>query len=455
MSLFNEGAEQALVAKLLLDPRQIAVVSGAVQPEDFYVSEYREAYRVMLRLAQDRKPFDIVALQAAGVDIDILDLTLAHHAPLEDYAATIKATAFRRKVVAASDRIARAATDGEENLMAVLQDAFTDVVRGTEQGSLSAPTQAVDDYLMSLEDRMAGDVVGMRYGVPVLDDHLLPAGPGDFAIFAARPSVGKSAMAENVADQWAQAGKGPVLFVSLEMTKDAILDRTLSRHTGIAARKIIQGDLTEEEYNTVREAAGLLKQRDLIFLANGFATSSDVRAAAAKTKMLNDGKLAGIIVDYIQILKDPGDSEVQRVTRISRNLKAIAVENECPVLALSQMSRRIEQENREPELSDLRESGSLEQDADVVVMMTRPLESPILRVYVKKQRQGSVGKFNLHFDGDHSTFTRPAMAPLASMLSPEPEVLAERELGWLASMLSPFVKETPEPEVLAERELGW
>lgn len=404
-SLFAEGAEQALVAKLLLDPREIAMVSGAVAPEDFYISDYREAYRTMLRLSSENRSVDIVALQSEGVSIDVLDLTPAHHAPLLDYAATIKAMSFRRKVAAAGDRIARAAQDGGENLMSILQDAVTDVVRGSEQGAISSPREAVEDYLGTLAGRMAGENLGLTYGVAGLDQHLLPAEGGDLIIMAARPSVGKSAMAEAVADHWARLGKGPVLFASLEMKKSKIIDRTLSRITGISANKIIRGDLTEEELESVRAAARGLADRPLIFLDNGFATTADLRSAAAKTKMLHDGRLAGVVVDYMQILKDPGDQEVQRVTRISRNLKAIAVENDCPLIALSQFSRRVEEERREPELRDLRESGAIEQDADVVVAMQRPLGNEVMRVFVLKQRQGAVSKFGIRFDGDHSTFS--------------------------------------------------
>lgn len=426
MSLHSEKAEQGLVARLLLDPRQIALVSGEVAPEDFYVSAYREAFRVMLRLQEERKSVDIVALQAEGIDVDVLDLTPAHHAPLTDYAGQIKTAAFRRKVLAAADRVGRAAAGGTDDLMAVVSDAFTDVVRGSEQGSVTGSGPAMDEYLGSLAGRLAGENLGMKYGIPKMDDRLLPAEGGDLIIMAARPSVGKSAMAENVADQWARAGKGPVLFVSLEMRKAKIIDRTLSRYTGISANKIIQGHLTDEEYEQVKAEAEKLKLRPMVWLDNGFATTADVRSAAAKTRLLHDGKIGGIVVDYLQILKDAGDQEVQRVTKISRNLKAIAVENDCPLLALSQFSRRVELERREPELSDLRESGAIEQDADVVIAMQRQLDHPVMRVYILKQRQGSIGNFAINFDGDTSTFSEGHSLTLADRVA-ETE---DNALGW-------------------------
>lgn len=415
MTLYSEGAEQGLVARLLLDPRQIALIQDKVGPDDFYIPAYRQAYRVMLELQQERKVPDIVSLQARGVDVDVLDLTPMHHAPLDSYAEEIKHSSFRRKVLAASDRVARAAELGDGDLMSVVSEAFTEIVQGTEQGDLATSSEAVDDYLGTLAERIAGEGLGMTYGVPKMDGHLLPAEPGDLIIMAARPSVGKSAMAENVADHWARLDQGPVLYVSLEMRKTKIIDRTISRYSGIGANKVIRGQLDPEEVEVVQAEAARLRDRPIVWLDNGFATSADVRAAAAKTRLLYEGKLAGIVVDYLQILKDPGESEVQRVTRISRNLKAIAVENDCPVLALSQFSRRMEQERRDPVLSDLRESGAIEQDADVVIAMTRTLESPVMSVHILKQRQGSVGKFGLHFEGDTSTFTELRAEHLAAM----------------------------------------
>jgi replicative DNA helicase len=424
--MFSEGAEQGLVAKLLLDPRKIALVNGLVSPEDFYVSDYRQAYRVMLELAAERKPFDIVALQSAGVDVDVLDLTPAHHAPIEEYAATIKEKAFRRSVMGMADRLGRAAEDGDSDLMVVLQESLAEVIRGTDAGGMTTPTQAVEDYLGTLAGRMAGEGVGLTYGIPGMDERLLPAEPGELIVMAARPSVGKSAMAENVADHWSRLGKGPVLFVSLEMKKTKIMDRTLSRYTGISANKIIRGDLTAEELELVKAEAEKLRSRPIIWLDNGFATSGDVRAAAAKAKMLNDGKLAAIVVDYMQILKDmPGSDLRHKVTFISSMLKAIAVENECPVLALSQFSRSVAVERRDPELTDLRESGAIEQDSDVVIAMTRNLESPVMGVHILKQRQGSVSKFGVHFDGDHSLFK-----PLSTWSNPLAAEAKEDSLEW-------------------------
>lgn len=434
-NLYSEGSEQALIAKLLLDPAQIPLIAGAVSPEDFYISDYREAFRVMLRLTEERKSVDIVALQASGLDVDVMDLTPGHHAPLEQYAATIRTTAFRRKVLAAADRVGRAAESGAEDLMSTVQEAFSAVARGDEAGSLSTPGDAVDDYLGTLSARMAGEVPALTYGVPGMDNILLPAQPGELIIMAARPSVGKSAMAENVADHWASLGRGPVVFVSLEMKKSAILDRTLSRKTGISAEKIIRGTLDEGELEAVRGAAGALRSRPILFLDNAFATTSDVRTAAAKAKVLHDGKLAGIVVDYLQILKDmPGSDLRHKVTFISGMLKAIAVENDCPVLALSQLSRSSASERRDPELTDLRESGSIEQDADTVIAMSRGLDDPIMRIFVLKQRQGRVGQFRVKFDGNHSVFTEPPMVTLGDMVAttaPAPDPTpAEEMLSW-------------------------
>jgi replicative DNA helicase len=424
VSLFNEGAEQALVARLLLDPKQIALVSGEVSPEDFYIKAYKDAYLTMIRMTQEGKTPDIMALQSAGVDIDVFDLTAGHHAPIGEYAAIIRRLAFNRRVAAAADRVGRAAEQGADDVMAVFQEAFTDVIRGADQGGVLSSHSATESYLDTLSARVAGEDVGWTYGVPGMDEALLPAEPGEMVIIAARPSVGKSALAEFVADQWSQLNRGPVLFVSLEMKARAIMHRTMSRYTGISAEKLIRGLIDEEDQKLIDAAAPIIKARSIVFVDSGFSTSHTVRTAAAKTRMLNDGRLGGIVVDYSQKLMDEGDQEVQRVTKISRMLKAIAVENDCPMLALSQFSRKVELEKREPILSDLRESGALEQDADTVVALQRPsLDSKLMRMFVLKQRQGRISNFTVGFDGDHTTFFEAPVwhAPPAPE-EPEPEL---------------------------------
>lgn len=425
----NVEAERALVARLLLDPSQIAVVASEVSAEDFYVSAYRQAFRLMVDLSTEGKAIDIVTLQAAGADVDPLDLTGAHHGALTDYAAIIRKDAFRRKVLAATDRVARAAEHGEVDLMAAVQAAFADLAQESGPGKLASSSAAVDDYLVELTKRMAGVRTGLTYAsVPGLDGILLPAMPGDLIILAARPGVGKSAMALALAHHWAELGDGVVLFVSLEMKRNQILDRLAARLSGIGSKKIITGDLSTDEYLGLTAALEASRSLAIEYLDDRFSTSATVRSMAARVGMQR-GKLAAIIVDYLGILKDPGDNEVQRIGRITGNLKAIAGEAECPVLALSQLNRGVEmREDKHPRLSDLRDSGAVEQDADIVIGLTDM--SPMMDVEVLKQRQGANGRLRVRFDGNTTTFHE--QGPWRSPLAPEATktVEAEPTLSW-------------------------
>lgn len=407
--LSHPEAERALIARLLLDPVQIPLVSGDLTGDDFAVAAYGEAFRAMVKLAEGGQPVDIVTLQAAGADVDPLDLTGAHHGPLESYAAIIRGDAFRRKVVTAAKKVERAAERAEGDLMAVIQTAFAGVISGSEQANLSSSSAAVDDYLIELTKRMAGVRVGLTYGIPGLDRALNPALPGDLLILAARPGVGKSAMALAVAHHWATLGDGPVLFVSLEMTRNQLMDRLTSRVAGVSAQKIIKGSLTDEEKSSVDYSlSDVIRGLPIHYLDNRYSTSATVRSTAARVKMQNGGKLAAIVVDYIGILKDQGDQEVQRIGKITGQLKALAGEAGCPVLALSQLNRQVEMRgDKHPGLSDLRDSGAVEQDADIVIALTRRGSDVKMDIEILKQRQGQVGRFSVRFDGDTSSFYAP------------------------------------------------
>jgi replicative DNA helicase len=399
-------AERALVARLLLDPSQIPLIASELSHEDFFVDSYAEAFKTMVRLSSAGKAVDIVTLQAAGADVDPLDLTGAHHGALTDYAAIIRQDAFRRKVLAAVDRVARAAEYGDGDLMSTLQSAFVDLSQESGTSKLSTSSEAVDDYLEQMTRRLAGERTGLTFGsIPGLDNVLLPAEPGDLIILAARPGVGKSAMALALANHWAALGDGPVLFVSLEMKRKKILDRLVARVSGVSSQKLILGDVTPEEEASVREGLERIRQLPIVYLDDRYSTTATVRSMAARVAM-QKGKLSAIVVDYIALLNDPGDQEVQRIARITGNLKSLAGEADCPVLALSQLNRQVEfRADKHPILSDLRDSGAGERDADTGIAPTDL--DPMMDVEVLKQRQGNTSRIRVRFDGNTTSFHAP------------------------------------------------
>lgn len=407
----NEQAEAGLLARLLIDPAQIPVISDKLSADDFYRPEFKTAYAQMVKLSQARKTVDAATM---GKDGEILQelltqLTPAHHAPLEEYAAIVRRDSFRRKMIASLEKvISRVAhEEDKEKLLTELGSVTAAIMEGAEDGMLLSPAAAMELYLDELVSREAGRR-GLRYGIEPLDSLLNPAKPGDMIVVAARPSVGKSALADNIADNWAVQSEHPVLFVSIEMTVPQLMDRAVSRVARIDASRVTRCQLTAEEKERMVKVVHDRQALKIWYLDDPHATTGSIRAAAARIRHTHGG-ISGIIIDYLQILKDDGkETEVQRVTRISRNIKALGREFNCPVLALSQLNRSVElREDQSPKLHDLRESGAIEQDADVVVGLRRELGTPDMWVEVLKNRNGKVGKVRLDFDTQYMVFAKP------------------------------------------------
>jgi replicative DNA helicase len=422
-------AEQALIARLILEPEQVALISGSLSPDDLYVQAYRDLYRTMIRLAGEGRPIDVVTLQDAGNEVDVLDLTAGHHAPLTQYVEIIQRKALDREVLTAVEKVQDAVAQGDPNIVVTLQRALSDVLHRTKGGVQVPVFRAIEEYMAKLAGRQAGEEPGLEWGVPGMDKLVNPATAGKFIIIAARPSVGKTAMAETIAENWAQQGRGVVLFCSLEMGIEELLDRAMARRSGVPARKIIRGKMNEEEMGKVEEAATWCKGLSLEYLDDPRTTVAGLQSAAARTKLSNDGALAAIIVDYIQLFSDEdrGDNPVWRMTKISRGLKALAREYRVPVLALSQFNRELDKRGGDPILSDLRESGALEQDADVVIALTGKPGSGMRHAHVLKQRQGESGMFMVRLDG--STMTWHAPGPWKQIYEDEPTYPVNEGLG--------------------------
>lgn len=406
----NPDAERALIARLMTDPRQIPLVYGQVEPADLYLADYRDGLKAIFQLHSEGKTPDIISINdIAGRELDLpFDfLTAAHQGDLSDYIDMIKREADARRVVELGEHIKSIGFRKGINLLAEVQDEVQALATGAKVGSLYSPTDTVEGYIGTLAARRAGMTTGLTYGFKSLDTVLQPAASGDMIVIAARPSVGKTAFAEWISDHWSRETNLPILFASLEMSKDQIMDRIVSRRTGIPAQKIIRGTMTDTEWDRVQTELDKLRSRNLWFEDDPFSTTTTVRGAAARLS-LQAGGIGAIVVDYLQILKDVGDQEVQRVTKISRNLKAIAREYKCPILVLSQLNRGVEfREDPHPKLSDMRESGAIEQDADVVLGLSRKLGTNNLDVEILKNRQGPLELVPLWFDPDLVSFGEP------------------------------------------------
>lgn len=407
---WNAEAEAALIQRLLIEPAQVPTLLDTLRVEDFHDRDARDAWRAMVKLSSERKPVDIVSISAEvgrKIDIDVFDLSAAHKAPIDTYAEIIKRDAWRRRYIGILDAAQRRAyeEDDPQKLLADLQDGLTEIVKGVDSGHLISPNQGVDLYERTLMHRLEGTDRGLSWGIPSLDAVLRPAMPGDFIVIGARPSVGKTVLVQQLAVHWAAAAEYPVLFVSLEMSMTQLLDRLVGGDTGIDP---VMGLLNSpDKLALARESAQRLRSVQCWILDNPSATTASIRAAAAKVKMLVGG-ISGIVVDYLQLVSDPHEHEVTRVTRVSRALKAIAREFDVPLLAPSQLSRQAD--GREPRLADLRESGAIEQDADTVLGLYRAdLDDPNALLEVLKDRQGGKAgrRFSLYLNSNTVRFEEP------------------------------------------------
>jgi replicative DNA helicase len=397
-------AEAALISALLVDPAQIPVVAGMLDPEDFGVRSLRGTFEAMLALVQENKRVDAVTLRSRGVDVS--DMVL-HGAGvnLPEYAEIIKEGRFRRMVDGYLDTARRLVKDEASQLeiLGTLSNLSQAVALEASDGRTYDAERAVHTYAQIRRDRKLTGV-GLPYGIHQLDRFLQPAHGGDMIVVAARPSIGKSVLAEHIADNWAFESEHPVMFVSIEMSLGQLMDRAVSRWGGIPSSHIVRGILTDEEDHKVDITLEARKAVNLWYVDNPYATTDTVRGAAAEISM-QAGGLRGIIIDYLQLLKDRGDNDNQRIGHVSRNLKALAREYDCPVLVLSQLNRQSEyRDDPHPRLSDIRDSGAVEQDADVVLGLYRDRseeDGGMLEIEILKNRQGPLARMEVEFDGGH------------------------------------------------------
>ena len=397
-------AERAIVGHLLVDPSRIPEVSRALEPEHFGVKKHRLAYEGMLRLLREGRRVDAINLADIGVDAG--DMALTDGTAIEDYIHIVREDHFRRMVGSGLEDVLTMVEDGESkpDIMSELARVMTDISSEARDEKTYTSEMAVAKYGEIREERKTKGS-GLPYGIPALDAHLQPAHGGDMIIVAARPSMGKTIVAEHIVDRWAFGSELPVLFMSIEMSLGQLFDRAVSRWGDVPFSNIVRGELTAEDEDQINMVLEARKEVNIWYVDNPYATTDTVRAAAAEVSM-QAGGLRGIVVDYLQLLKDKGDNDNQRVSKISRYLKALAREYDCPILVLSQLSRKSEyREDQHPILSDLRDSGAIEQDADVVLGLFRDRDNeesdPFMDIDILKNRQGPLARPEVGFDGKH------------------------------------------------------
>jgi replicative DNA helicase len=425
--------EQAMLGAILSDPDHCLEFIPSLQPEDFYDPAHAAIYRAILQLTEERLPIDLVTLSdrlgndarinAAGGSAYLADLTtvVPTAANAAGYVEIIRNKALQRAVIAAGRGIAAFADNAETTGEQMLEQAEQTILALARQ-SADTQTQSLkqiaaegyDRYALAHELKGQGAEFGLRTGFADLDATYELLEPGALTIIAGRPGMGKSSLALGIARNVAEQQGKTVAFFSLEMTKQQLLDRIVSACLGRDAWMLKKGTLSDEDFGKLTAVLSELGKHPLYIDDDPNMTLANLRSKARR-QQIKDG-LDLLVIDYLQLVNIPGnamrDNPTNRVTEISRQLKQLASELHVPLIAVSQLSRAVE--NRPgniPQLSDLRESGAIEQDAHVVLMLYREelyeedCGNPGLTdVFVRKNRNGQTGKVQLFFDAKRTLF---------------------------------------------------
>lgn len=415
----SDEAEVSVLGGILMDREAVIDVAEFLHPEHFYSSRHQAIYEAILSLYESREPIDIVTvterlkerkkLTDAGGAAYVTGLvdkvpTSAHVA---QYGKIIKNHATKRRLMQVGSKLFDMASDEGRDVSELLDEAETEVFSIT-QNTLSTSFKHIKKTLADAFDRLDelskqdGALRGVPTGFADLDDKLAGLQKGNLIILAARPGVGKTTLAINIAQHMAVKHKRSVGVFSLEMSSEELADRMLVGQADIDAWKLKTGRLNDDEFTRLSIAMGELAEAPVYIDDTPGMSILEMRTKARRLQVEHGVEL--IIVDYLQLAKSRNlENRVQEVSEISQGLKNMARELKVPVLALSQLSRLVEQRGtKRPQLSDLRESGSIEQDADVVMFLWREDDDKLENVNldIAKHRNGSVGQIQLFFKGD-------------------------------------------------------
>lgn len=428
----NQEAEASLLGALLIDSNAIVKIADNLSVKDFYDKRHERIYEAIISLYEQRKAIDVLTLSDRLKDTGYLDSiggpaylteltnfvpTAAH---VEQYAEIVAQKAMRRRLIAASKEIGELTLDESKQLQELIEEAESRLFEVSQQ-HIKQDVISLETILAESFDRLDDlhkdkqKIRGVPTGFKDLDNTLAGFQRSDLVILAARPSMGKTALALNFAHNVAVQANEPVLVFSLEMSKEQLVDRLLSMESGVDAWALRTGNLTDADFEKIGHAMGTLSEAPIFIDDTPGITISDLRTKARREA--HQRPLGLIIVDYLQLMSGGsrfgGDSNrVQEISEISRGLKGVARELNVPVLALSQLSRSVESRSPQiPQLADLRESGSIEQDADVVAFIYREEyynpdtdRKKLTDVFIKKHRNGPTGGVELYFENEKQRF---------------------------------------------------
>lgn len=428
----NLDAEASLLGAIMIDADALIKIADSVSADDFFDPKHRRIYEAIVELYDKRSPIDVLTLAdqlKANGSLELIGgapyLTeLTNYVPtashVDQYAEIVAQKSLRRRLIQASQDIANMGHNETLGLQALIEEAETRLF-DVSQRHIHQDVTSLETILSESFERLdelhkdKGKIRGVATGYKDLDNILAGMQKSDLLILAARPSMGKTALALNIAHNVALRDKLPVLLFSLEMSKEQLVDRLLAMESGVDAWALRTGNLTDTDFEKIGQAMGALSEAEMFIDDTPSITVGELRTKARREA--HKRELGLIVVDYLQLMSGGrfgGDgNRVQEISEISRGLKSVARELNVPLMALSQLSRSVESRSPQiPQLADLRESGSIEQDADVVAFIYREdyynpesERKNVTDIFIKKHRNGPVGNIELYFDRDKQKFS--------------------------------------------------
>jgi replicative DNA helicase len=432
-------AEQSVLGGLMLDNRAWDQIADRVHEHDFYRHDHRLIYRVMSKLTEQNKPLDVLTVSEALREIHELEnaggevylFELANNIPsvanITAYADIVRERSVLRQLIATANEIAGNAfnPDGRSSIE-LLDAAERQVFAISEQGVRAGGPANIKEFLSKTMDKIdllfqsKNPITGISTGYHDFDEMTSGLQQSDLVIIAGRPSMGKTTYAMNIAEHVAIKNKLPVLVFSMEMPGESIVMRLLSSLCRIDQLRLRTGKLEDEDWPRISSTVSMLSEAPLFIDDSPALSPAELRARSRRIAK-EHGQLGLIVVDYLQLMQVPGHSEnrTAEISEISRSLKSLAKELKVPVIALSQLNRGLEQRaDKRPVMSDLRESGAIEQDADLIVFIYRDevynentSDKGTAEIIIAKQRNGPIGKVRLTFLGQYTCFENFAYNP--------------------------------------------
>lgn len=422
-------AEQSVLGAMIVNKEAINTALEMIRPDDFYKEANREVFETIIVLFSKNEPVDLITLSEelkrrgtldniGGVTyIANLSSSVATTANTKYYCKIVEEKSILRRLIRSSDEIMTKAYEDQDEINAIIEKAeknIFDITQGSHKQGFAPISEVLLSSFAQIEERAAnkGNITGLTTGFTDVDNKISGLQKSDLILLAARPSMGKTAFGINIATNAALKGNGKVAIFSLEMSKEQLVQRIISANAHVDLQKIISGNLIDDEWIQIVNSMGPLAQMGIYIDDTAGISLMEMKAKCRRLKI--ERGLDLVVIDYLQLMQLDGhqESRQQEISSISRGLKALAKEMECPVIALSQLSRAPElRSDHRPILSDLRESGAIEQDADIVMFLYRDEyydkdseKKNIGELIIAKHRNGPTGNIELVWKGEYTKF---------------------------------------------------